>query len=568
MFAGVDTGGTFTDIVFQRGREAGRLKLPSTPDDPARAVLAGLRQIFGDEAPDVLVYGTTVATNAMLERRGARTLLLTTAGFEDVLAIGRQARPDLYALEPVKTAPLVEAKARLGVSERMLASGKPELRLTTEEVRRVVAEVERRKPDAVAVCLLHAPANAAHELRLGRALKRLGIPVTLSHQLSPQRGEFERTTTAVCNAYVRPNLEGHIGQLAEGSQARAFRVLQSNGGGIGAGTACQEPIRTMLSGPAGGVAAAHEICRAAGFPEIVTLDMGGTSTDVAMVDGAVPRRADTLIAEMPIRTPCIDIHTVGAGGGSIAYVDDGGALKVGPQSAGADPGPACYGRGTLPTVTDANVVLGRLRPESFLGGDMDLHLNRAQRALHGLGKAMGTGPKEAAEGIIRVVEGNMERAVRVITVQRGHDPRSSCLVPFGGAAGLHACGLAEGLGMQQVLIPPDPGLLSAAGVLRSPVVRDATSAVSITDPDFADLRAASQSLRDEAVAAVRAELGERAKTTLQIFLRARYLGQSMEIEVPLTKGFRRSFEDAHERLYHHRSPGRAVEVCGDRKSVV
>jgi N-methylhydantoinase A len=568
LVVGVDTGGTFTDIVFSDGsQERGRLKVLSTPDDPARAVLDGFARLFGERAPDLFTYGTTVATNAMLERRGARTLLATTDGFEDVIEIGRQARPDLYDLEPRRAEPLVPPALRLGVRERMHQDGKVALALSAAEIRRVVSKARSLRAEAVAVCLLHSPASSAHEKKLGRELAALGIPVTLSHEVSPTVGEYERTSTTAANAYVQPKVAGHIRTLASKSRARRLRVMQSSGGAIGAETAAREPVRTMLSGPAGGVAAAAGVAAACGAARIVTVDMGGTSTDVAFVDGALPRRADTWIGGVALRVPCLDIHTVGAGGGSIAFVDDGGALRVGPKSAGADPGPACYGRGALPTVTDANVVLGRLPAAHFLGGAMTLDVARARRAIEPVRRAMRARTVEqAAEGIVRVVEGNMERAIRFITVQRGQDPRGAALFPFGGAAGLHACGIAEEIGFSEILVPRDPGLLSAIGVKDGSVVVDRLVPLTAVDPSARWLAsraaAASKAVRTQVA---REGFGARA-IGVSVFVRARYQRQSIELEVPLAAGFRRSFDDAHRTLFHSADPSRPLEVVGLRVS--
>ncbi|MEE8311454.1 MAG: hydantoinase/oxoprolinase family protein [Candidatus Binatia bacterium] len=561
---GVDTGGTFTDVVFVRGRERGTFKLLSTPDDPARAVLTALARLFGERSPDRLTYGTTVATNAMLERGGARTALVTTGGFEDVLEIGRQARPELYALEPRTPPPLVERAMRIGIEERVLFDGEVERRPSPDSLRELASRLARRGVESVAVCLLHAHVNPENEVRVSKALAALGIPVTLSHQLSPQPGEYERTSTTVANAYVRPAVSGHLESLAERSHSRRFLVMQSNGGAIGVDTARAEPVRTMLSGPAGGVAAAWNVARGIGLDRIVTFDMGGTSTDVALVDGEIPRRSDTLIAGLPVRSPCIDIHTVGAGGGSLARLDAGGSLKVGPESAGADPGPACYGHGERPTVTDANVVLGRLRPEAFLGGGMQLDVARAHEALAGLADAMQTGVETAAEGIVKVVEGAMERAIRVITVERGQDPRTCALVAFGGAAGLHACGLADGLGIPDVLIPADPGLLSAWGVLEGPIVRDREVATSRVDPAASELGELADPLEREARAGVAAEGIASRSIRVRRWVRLRYVGQSLELEIPLGRSYRAGFDREHHRLFHTSSPSRPVEVCGLR----
>ena len=401
LAVGIDTGGTFTDVVFRDAEDSGTYKLLSTPDDPGRAVLAALSALFGERTPERITYGTTVATNVMLQSRGARTALVTTAGFEDVLQIGRQARPDLYDLHPLPAPPLVPQRLRFGVRERTNADGSISEKLSRTEIAKLKKRLAAERIESIAVCLLHSHIDPTHEKALATALATLGVSVSLSHELSPAPGEFERTSTTTANAYVRPTVERHISTLVENTGARVFRVMQSNGGAIGASTACREPVRTMLSGPAGGVAAAAARGAALALDRIITLDMGGTSTDVALIDGLVPRRTFTEIAGVPIRSPCVDIHTVGAGGGSIASVDAGGALGVGPESAGADPGPACYGRGDAPTVTDANVVLGRLRPEAFLGGKMQLADQRSLKALSRLAKSMGiSSPEQAAEGVI------------------------------------------------------------------------------------------------------------------------------------------------------------------------
>jgi len=574
LVIGVDTGGTFTDIVYfdaeaSGGGKHGRLKVLSTPHDPAEAVLAAFSRLFGGRPPDLFTYGTTVATNAMLERRGARTVLVTTLGFEDVIEIGRQARPNLYDLEPRRPESLVAPALRLGARERVHHDGTVATPLADTEVRRIVARARALEAEAVAVCLLHSPTLPAHEKKLGEALARLGVPVTLSHEVSPTVGEYERTSTAVANAYVQPKVAGHIRTLAARSGTRRLRVMQSSGGAIGAETAAREPVRTMLSGPAGGVAAAAAVAARCGVRRIVTVDMGGTSTDVAFVDGALPRRADTWIGGMALRVPCLDIHTVGAGGGSIAHVDEGGALRVGPQSAGADPGPACYGRGTAATVTDANVVLGRLPAAHFLGGTMNLDVARARAALEKLRKSMhARSVEEAAEGVVRVVEGNMERAIRAITVQRGQDPRSAVLLPFGGAAGLHACGLAAEMGFGEILVPRDPGLLSAIGILDGRVVIDRLVPLAAIDPSMKWLATRANTATRQVRGEVAREGFAARAVTVTTFVRARYHRQSIEIEVPLVADFRRRFDTAHRALFHSADPARPLEVVGLRVSGV
>lgn len=565
LVIGIDTGGTFTDIVYRVGRRVGVLKTISTPDDPSRAVLTAIAELFPNEHAKRITYGTTVATNAMLERRGAKTALLTTEGFEDVLEIGRQARPDLYALEPEKIEPLVPRRRRLGVRERTLHDGRIELRLSAAEADRLRRRVERLGVEAIAIVLLHGHVNATHERRLARGLRRLRLPITVSSELSPLPGEYERTSTTVANAYVRPVVERHLRSLARRARTDALLVMQSNGGAIDADLACAEPVRTMLSGPAGGVTAAAECAGRAGFRRVITLDMGGTSTDVALVDSTPRRRMTTDVGGVPIRTPSLEIHTVGAGGGSIAYVDAGGALRVGPRSAGARPGPACYGDGTEPTVTDANVVLGRLRPDAFLGGGMTLDPRRARAALDRLAKRMrARSVTAAADGVIRVVENNMERAIRVITIERGQDPRTCVLLPFGGAAGLHACGLADELGIRKILVPPDPGLLSAWGMLDAPLARDVTRPLRIVDPTFDDLLAIVTRLSRQAARRV-LEAGARAsRVRTMAFVQMRYLGEGSTLEIAFDRGFLRRFRREHARLFHSRDRDGRIECTSVR----
>jgi N-methylhydantoinase A/oxoprolinase/acetone carboxylase beta subunit len=570
LWVGIDTGGTFTDIVYRDGRNSGRCKVPSTPDDAARAVLEGLRRLFEARTIDRLAYGTTVATNAMLERRGARTALVTTQGFEDVLEIGRQARPDLYDLEPHRPPPLIPARLRFGLDERVLFDGTVERRPSARNLSSLLGALRRGRVRSIAVCLLHAHVEPANERALARALAALdGVSVTLSHELSPQTGEYERSVTTAANAYVRPIVSSHLGELSRRAGARRFLVMQSNGGAIGAAVAAREPIRTMLSGPAGGVASAHALMRRHAVGYAVTLDMGGTSTDVALLGASVPRRPETSIGGMPVRTPCIDIHTVGAGGGSIARVDAGGALKVGPDSAGAEPGPACYGRGSEPTVTDANLVLGRLRAEAFLGGGMTLDGARSENALRTLARGMGVrSAAEAADGVIRVIDATMERAIRLITVERGQDPRECALIAFGGAAGLHVCALADALQMPQVLIPRDPGLFSAWGVLDGPVVRDVSEPLLRVDPTYALLGAAARRAMSAAKLALARDGVPPSRIAIEAWVRMRYAGQSIELEVPLTRGFRSAFDRKHMAELHTADSARSVEVTGIRATAI
>lgn len=561
VLVGVDTGGTFTDFVCLDRGGLRVHKRPSTPDDPARAVLEGLRELLGGRpaAGARITYGSTVATNAVLERRGARVVLLTTEGFEDVLEIGRQARPELYALEPRRTPPLVERRSRIGVAERLSATGVVLRPLTGAAVRRAVAAVRRRDAESVAVALLHAYANGAHERRLGRALTAAGFATTLAHAVVGEYREYERVSTAVLNAYVAPVMRRHLGELARGVGRATLRVLQSNGGAIPAATAGREAVRTLLSGPAGGVIGALAAARRAGLARVITLDMGGTSTDVSLLDGAARQHSEWTIGELPVRVPAIDIHTVGAGGGSLAACDAGGALTVGPESAGADPGPACYGRGERPTVTDADLLLGRLVPEAFLGGGMRLDVARARRALRPLARRLGGDVETAAEDVVRVVNAGMERAIRRISVERGHDPRDYALAAFGGAAGMHACELADALGVRRVLVPRHPGLLSAWGALGADLHRDYVQTVRLVEPPAALLARRLRPLAARARRELRAD-GARGRVVLTATLDLRYRGQSYELAVPLRAGYRRAFHAAHRGRYGYADEARPVEV--------
>ena len=519
VIVGIDTGGTFTDLVAIAGSRLLVHKVLSTPDDPARAVIAGLKAMLestrggtrGDPLPDLLTYSSTVATNALLERKGARVLLLTNAGFEDLVEIGRQNRSELYSLAPERPEPLVARMMRLGVAERTYFDGKVALALSAAELKRVRRAAASRRADSIAICLLHSYANPASEQRLARALRPMGLPLSVSHRILAEYREFERLSTTVVNAYVAPRMSSHLGRLERDLRAARLRVMQSNGSAIGARLARDEPVRTILSGPAAGVIGAAALVGATGVDRFITFDMGGTSTDVSLFDGRAAIRTLSYPGGYAVRTPVIDIHTVGAGGGSIAAVDAGGSLKVGPESAGADPGPACYGRGTAPTVTDANLVAGRLMAENFLGGAMRLYPARAAKAIAALSRAMRTDATRAAGGVIRVVNANMERAVRVITVERGFDPRDFALMAFGGAGPMHACELALDLGIRHVVLPRNPGLLCAWGALQAPLGREYSLTVRETSPNFRRLAARAAPMLVRARRELAAEGARRAQ---------------------------------------------------------
>ena len=563
---GIDTGGTFTDFLVFDGRRLGALKLLSTPDNPARAILAGVRELAGRRDCEIL-HGSTVATNTLLERRGARAALVTTRGFEDVLEIGRQNRPKIYSLFPSRPEPLVPRRLRRGVTERVLYDGSVLVPLAKGELPGLAAALRRAGVESVAVCLLFSYANPAHERAIGRALRQLSIPVSLSHEILPEFREYERTSTTVVNAYLAPRVGSYLDSLERGAgrggASRRVRVMQSNGGSVSARLAARQPVRTILSGPAGGVVGAWQIASAAGYTDVITFDMGGTSTDVSLCQGGIRVTTESTIAHSPIGVPVIDIHTVGAGGGSIARVDAGGSLRVGPESAGADPGPICYGRGTRLTVTDANLWVGKLDASYPLGGTLRLDPSRLEQAFRALARELGVrGPLEAARGVLEVANSNMAAALRVISVERGFDPRAFTLVTFGGSGPLHAVELARQLGIPRVVVPCNPGLLSALGVLLSDNVQDFSRTVMLpTDgTDTGRLERLFRTLETRGTASLRREGFPAAKIRLERWIDLRYRGQSFEISVPFSRGFAAEFHRRHEERYGYADPERPSEI--------
>jgi N-methylhydantoinase A len=608
----VDTGGTFTDVLLDPGTGAPLLtyKLPSTPADPAQAVLDGVHAalalwaevhgaVGGTQAgtggePDtaaspLVVHGSTVATNALLEGKCARAALITTTGFADALWIGRQQRPDLYALEPVKPEPPIARVDVLEAHERMLYDGIVHTALAPAHCLELVEQVRALGAESVAVCLLHSYANPAHEQALAAALREAlpGLPVTVSSELLPEFREYERLATCAVNAAVAPPMVRYTGRLARELGEGRLRIMASAGGSLPPQVVAQRPVATILSGPAGGVVGAQYAAGLAGEARIITLDMGGTSTDVALCDGGISRTASGEIAGLPVRLALIDIHTVGAGGGSLARVDAGGALAVGPASAGADPGPACYGRqrGVLrPAVTDAHAVLGHLQPGQSLGAGLRLDCDAAKAALAPLSQALGIELPEAALGVLRVAEATMARAVQRISMERGHDPRDFTLLPFGGAGGLHAARLADYLGITRVVVPRHPGLLSALGMLHAAprydfsqsvlarvetTSRDGAPAANHANADDYNLElehipavaAALDGLRALGAAALAADgvLPDQQQLVFSVDLR--YAGQSFELAVALVgRETLSQFAAHHEQLYGYNLPGAPVEV--------
>src|SRR5579864_1862982 len=657
MLIAIDTGGTFTDCVYVKDGKLAVLKLLSTPDDPARSVLEAIRLITANVGAALQArpthshdrlevrHGTTIGTNALLERKGARVAFVTTAGFEDTIAIGRQARQDLYNWMATPKPCLVPGELRFGVKERVSAEGEILISPSEEDLAELCDKIGSSGAESIAISLLFSFANPENERRVaavlkvmndhvgadalvpaergsatrsGASLRRTGVdarshmdsagdqhpaslPISVSHEILPEFREYERAATVVVNAYLAPKAGGYVQRLESAIQDEhkgRLYVMQSSGGIVSAKIASEEPVRTVLSGPAGGVIGAHRVAQLAGFENIIGFDMGGTSTDVALIEASGPKTTnEAQVSEIPISVPMLDIHTVGAGGGSLAWFDRGGILHVGPMSAGADPGPICYGRGEQPTVTDANLVLGRLDPELALAGTVRLDESRTRKFME---KARGQiqSIEEFAAGIVRLAEAEMEKAVRLISVERGHDPREFTLVCFGGAGPLHACSLARALGIPRVLVPAMPGALSALGILMSDVVRDYSRTVmirvdkpeakalnrkgrkdvaefaqkitesgsskSVSDP-LASLQPHFAELEAKAGAEFHKE-GLFGTSTRSADLR--YAGQGFELNVPAGTEMMGSFHALHRKRYGHADESRDVEVVSVRVRMI
>ena len=570
IFVGVDTGGTFTDIVLLQEGQFRIHKVLSTPDDPSRAILQGLSELNILEGMTTLVHGSTVATNAVLERKGAATGLITTAGFRDVLEIGRQTRPKLYAIRVQKEPPLVPRSARVEVVERLNERGEVLVNLDRASLQTAIAELQAHGIEAVAISLLFSFTNPTHEQRVTEAAREVGFYVSASYEVVPEFREYERTSTVVLNAYVGPLIDRYLARLEQAIPERTtFRIMQSNGGSISSTTARREAARTLLSGPAAGVVGAAFVAEASDITRSITLDIGGTSTDVALIDGAIAETTDGKIGGYPNKLPMLDIHTVGAGGGSIAWFDTGGALRVGPRSAGANPGPASYGRGgTEATVTDANVVLGRLLPEAFLGGKMHLDIEKARNAVASIAQHMETSLEEAALGIIRIVNANMEAAIRVISVERGHDPRNFALIAFGGAGPLHACELAMALRIPRVLVPTTPGVLSALGMLAADILKDYVNTIMLPAENAQEtIHETFMQLEQRGHTDMLREGFAPEQVTIERYLDLRYAGQSFELIVPFEDTLQHAinhFHMLHEQRFGYSDPNERVQVVNVR----
>jgi len=587
-------GGTFTDLVIIN-EQTGKIditKVLSTPRNPATGVEKGIRKIvekIGIQTNSIsyFAHGTTVATNAVLEHKGAKTALITTKGFRDVLEIGRQRRPSLYRFDVDRAKPLVPRNLRKEVTERILFDGIIHEPLDEGEVRKIVKELKEEGVESIAVSLLFSYCNPTHERKIKEIITEVfpEVYISLSSEILPEYREYERTSTTVLNAYVMPVMDRYLGDLTDRMRrlgvSADLLVMQSTGGTMTSEVARKMSVHTLLSGPAAGVIGATYIADLVGYKNLITVDMGGTSCDVSLVDKGEPKRTtDGKIGGYPLKIPIIDINTIGAGGGSIAWIDPGGALRVGPESAGADPGPACYGLGgEKPTVTDANAVLGYINPRYFLGGEMSLDVKASEKVISKhIAEKLGLDITEAANGIVEVANANMVRAIRVVSVERGYDPRDFVMVPFGGAGPLHASKLAEELNIPRILVPSAPGVLSAMGLLTADVRHDyvQTYHVKTCDAEPESIAELFASLEERGIETLVEEGFPVEKSIVMRYLDMRYLGQSYEITVPMTGGFthdslkeaEQTFHREHERIYGHSAPDEPTELVNLRVVVL
>lgn len=567
MILGIDTGGTFTDFVLLTQQDQNCHfqihKVLSTPDSPERAILQGIREMGLEQQVSAgnlkIIHGSTVATNAVLEGKGVKTAFITNHGFKDLLTIGRQTRPQLYKLEmPPLSAP-VSPEYCLETGGRVNAAGKTLEPVTTEDLERLLSQLQTLKPEAIAINLLFSFLDDSHEKTIESFLReRLNqnIFISRSSYVLPEYKEYERGIATWLNASLGPLVQQYLLRLKTATAPSHLSVMQSSGGTIDADQAATKAVNLLLSGPAGGLAAASFISRTLAEPRLITFDMGGTSTDVALIDGEIRLSSEGHIGAYPVAVPMVDMHTIGAGGGSIAYVDDGGLLQVGPRSAGAKPGPACYGYGgQWATVTDANLVLGRLLPEAFMGGKITLNKNSAMKAMQALGSKLGLTIVEVAEGIIKLNNEHMARALRVISVERGYDPTQFRLCCFGGAGGLHICELADALLMNKALVPVNAGVLSAMGMFLAPVERQLsrTHLCLLKDLKNSDIKSVMAELEAEALRQIQEEKTGDNKPALETSVDLRYQGQSATLNIPWLDCVQAEaeFHTLHARHYGH-----------------
>lgn len=568
MIIGIDTGGTFTDFFWidPDSKELLQvLKAPSTPANPSEVIQKEMQRIPHDFS--TIVHGTTVATNTVLERNGADVWLLTTKGFEDVIEIGRQNRNDIYDFDVDRPAPLVNRKQRIGVSERLAQGGHTiqELSLSPE----IIGKLRQVDPESVAICYLFSFLNPEHEKETRRQLQDAGIDThySLSSEILPKYREYERFSTTVVNAYVSPVMDEYLANLQSKIDTDHLRIMQSNGGSMEAETARKNAVQTMLSGPAGGVVAAKTVAEQCSLTNVISFDMGGTSTDVSFLPGQILMTGESTLDDLPVALPMINIHTVGSGGGSIAFKDAAGVLQVGPQSAGAEPGPVCYDRGGVElTVTDANFLAGRIPQSAIFGGTIELNEEKTEHITGKFADSVGASTTQLTESILDLANAKMERAIRVISLEQGYDPGDATLIAFGGAGPLHACDIAESLGITEVLVPLHPGVFSAFGLLWADVVREQTQTMIQRSPDIYRDEVESQfsQIEEATIKDVQAQGIARNEIVCERYVEMRYKGQSYELSIPWQEDIIEAFHRRHEERYTFRHDERAVEIVNLR----
>lgn len=565
MRIGIDTGGTFTDFVFSNGDGKGirSLKLPSTPQNPSLSIFDGIKPLM--ESAFELIHGTTVSTNAFLQKKMARTAFICTQGFEHILYIGRQNRTGLFELEVKKPSPIIPLDLCFGVKERTLKDGTIEKEVDTTELVNLAKLLKEKDIQAIGIVFLHSYCNPQNEQVAAKVFREFGFYVTASYEIMPEYREYERGVVTVLNSALKPVIADYVNNLKDGLIGKKLYIIQSNGGILSPDQIIKEPIHTIISGPAGGVIAAQHFARLTGETNLITLDMGGTSTDVSVIkNGEILLTREGTVENLPLKFPIIDIVTVGAGGGSLARVDRGGVLQVGPESAGADPGPACYGKSEAATVTDAFIVTGAILSEMFLGGKMKIFPKKSVRAVKQVGQLIDKGLFETAEGIIRISISTMERAIRSVTLEKGEDPRFYTLMPFGGAGGLVAALLAERLGISRILIPPYQGVFSALGMLMADLKKEMSSSfLRCYTPGVEEEINEAFSLMELETRSVLEKEGYDQPSILK-YVDIRYRGQSYELTVPYNGDYLSAFHQKHQQFYSYVMDDNCCEIVNLR----
>ncbi len=568
---GIDTGGTFTDFLMYDGKKIVSYKLLSTPEEPSKAIIDGIHYLCKDIKEVSIIHGMTIGTNALLEGKISRTALITTKGFEDIISIGRGNRLDLYDIFIDSKNDLTDSNLRFSVQERIDINGNILTPINKEELNNIIKLIQSDKSiEAIAVCLLFSYKNPIHESIIKSHLSSINLPVSISSDILPEYREYERSSATLLNASLIPIMNEYLSKIKKNITNTKIRIMQSNGGSMAVQKVIEEPIHTILSGPAGGVQGAFQIAKQIGIDKIITVDMGGTSTDISLCNGRINISTNNEINNIPIKIPMINIYTIGAGGGSIAFIDDGGALNVGPLSAGANPGPICYGKGDQVTITDAHLFLGRIVPKYFLGESMPLRHDLIQNYFNDMSKKLNITPLELAEGIIKIVNHKMEQAIRLISIEKGFDTKNFTLLSFGGAGGLHACELMKSLSINKLIIPSNPGLLSALGMILSDISKDYSKSIlkELGQLTKDELDNYYDSLIIKINHDFREEGFDEKNIQFEKYLDLRYIGQSYELTIPLTDDYLNDFHSYHKQLYSYSNPKLPTELVNIRVKAI